>query len=166
MVVVSLPIISSLYSIINRGGICVLPNWVEPSLVTSLRNDIHQLRDHGLFTASGLSNREPGDTNAFDPIKDRQCVTITPALPVHGNEEETIRRVRADLDRRLETLGLTLSVALNRPNLSLQEQYYSISGAGATLPLHMDERHEETKGEKGWTTDTRRSISYLLYLNR
>ena len=160
------PPFSSLFSIINRGGICVLPNWVDTTLITALRNDIHQLRDNGLFVSSGLSNRAPGDTNAFDPIYDRQCVTITPALPIHGDEEETIRDVRAEIDRRLETLGRTLSATLDRPNLTLQEQYYSISGVGSSLPLHMDERHEETKGEKGWTTDTRRSISYLLYLNR
>jgi hypothetical protein len=29
----------------------------------------------------------------------------------------------------------------------------------------MDERHEETKGLLGYLNDTRRSISWLLYLN-
>ena len=37
------------------------------------------------------------------------------------------------------------------------EQYYSVSGAGASLPLHMDERHEEAKGARGWADTYRRS---------
>ena len=29
----------------------------------------------------------------------------------------------------------------------------------------MDERHEELKGARGWTTRNRRSVSWLLYLS-
>ena len=46
------------------------------------------------------------------------------------------------------------------------EQYYSILGPGAFRTRHMDERHEETKGERGWRLPTRRSVSWLLYLSR
>jgi hypothetical protein len=49
--------------------------------------------------------------------------------------------------------------------LELAEMYYSISPKGSHLPRHQDERHEETKGNKGWINDTRRSISWLIYLN-
>ena len=49
--------------------------------------------------------------------------------------------------------------------LELAEMYYSISPKGSHLPRHQDERHEETKGIKGWISDTRRSISWLIYLN-
>ena len=37
--------------------------------------------------------------------------------------------------------------------LALGERYYSITTAGASLGLHMDERHEETKGERELCTD-------------
>ena len=39
----------------------------------------------------------------------------------------------------------------------------------STTPLfkgrHLDEHHEETKGIKGWTLPTRRSVTWLVYLN-
>ena len=43
--------------------------------------------------------------------------------------------------------------------------YYSISPKGSLLPRHNDERHEDTKGDNAWIHDTRRSISWLIYLN-
>ena len=43
--------------------------------------------------------------------------------------------------------------------------YYSLQGSGAALGLHMDERHEATKGHRGWETTDRRSVSWLLYLS-
>lgn len=43
--------------------------------------------------------------------------------------------------------------------------YYSLQGPGAALGLHMDERHEATKGHRGWETTDRRSVSWLLYLS-
>mmetsp|Transcript_322 Transcript_322/g.1128 ORF Transcript_322/g.1128 Transcript_322/m.1128 type:complete len:226 (-) Transcript_322:114-791(-) len=36
---------------------------------------------------------------------------------------------------------------------------------GAKLGRHLDEHHEETKGPKGWTVPTRRSVTWLVYLN-
>lgn len=49
--------------------------------------------------------------------------------------------------------------------LGFAEMYYSISPKGSHLPRHQDERHEETKGMKGWINDSRRRISWLIYLN-
>ena len=37
---------------------------------------------------------------------------------------------------------------------------------GASLRRHGDEFHEETKGPKGWLLPTRRSLTWLLYLNK
>lgn len=45
------------------------------------------------------------------------------------------------------------------------ECYYSQSRVGASLARHLDERHEETKGPRGWMLPSRRSISWLLYLS-
>ena len=62
-----------------------------------------------------------------------------------------------------------LSIVLDRPSLNSDEcdheSYFSNSSKGASLPLHMDERHEEIKGRKGWLSRSRRSISWLLYLS-
>merc|ERR1719356_1611789 len=45
------------------------------------------------------------------------------------------------------------------------ECYYSISDSGSSLARHMDERHEETKGPRGWLLPSRRSLSWLIYLS-
>jgi len=62
-----------------------------------------------------------------------------------------------------------LSVILNRPTLAdnsnEHETYFSKSSEGALLPRHLDERHEEIKGRKGWLSPSRRSISWLIYLS-
>ena len=36
---------------------------------------------------------------------------------------------------------------------------------GAKLGQHLDEHHEETKGPKGWIFPSRRSVTWLVYLN-
>ena len=42
---------------------------------------------------------------------------------------------------------------------------YSRYGPGASLARHIDERHEELKGVRGWRESGRRSVSWLVYLN-
>jgi hypothetical protein len=44
------------------------------------------------------------------------------------------------------------------------ECYYSVAKQGSVLARHMDERHEECKGAKGWLLPSRRSLSWLIYL--
>ena len=46
-----------------------------------------------------------------------------------------------------------------------KECYYSQSAPGSSLARHMDERHEETKGPRGWLLPSRRSLSWLIYLS-
>ena len=36
---------------------------------------------------------------------------------------------------------------------------------GAKLGMHLDEHHEETKGVRGWLRPSRRSVTWLVYLN-
>ena len=57
-----------------------------------------------------------------------------------------------------------LQAALGR-RLTVGEMYYSLQRPGAALGLHMDERHEATKGQRGWEAADRRSVSWLLYLS-
>ena len=42
---------------------------------------------------------------------------------------------------------------------------YTRFGPGAYLQRHIDEHHEELKGPAGWSTPTRRSLSWLIYFN-
>ena len=66
-------------------------------------------------------------------------LAITPDLK--GN-----RDVRAQVGRQIESMRAELEKSLGRSGLVCAETYYSVGGAGARLPLHMDERHEENKG--------------------
>jgi hypothetical protein len=58
-----------------------------------------------------------------------------------------------------------LAEILNRPTLREEEMYYSVSFPGASLKRHLDERHEELKGRRGWLAESRRSLSWLIYLS-
>lgn len=73
-----------------------------------------------------------------------------------------------DLTVRIDQLRKELSKLLDRPTLKIDnlphESYFSISPPGTFLKRHMDERHEELKPCK-WKVNTRRSISWLLYLS-
>lgn len=141
--------------IIRRGGLYVERNWLDAEEVTTLQQDVANLATN-YFLPSGLSNRVAGDTNSFGSA-DRLTCTITPEL--FGGEN------RERVENKLDTLRLRLQQELGIANLDLAEHYYSISPTGSSLPRHMDERHEETKGQKAWEAETRRSISWLLYLN-
>jgi len=167
------------YSIIQKGGLFIQPNWITAKEIDALRRDIAHLRENGrhtcslsldynnnnnktlTFIPSGLSNRVKGDDNEFGK-SDRLTCTLTAGL--EGNGDCWIRDV---MDAKLN--GLIEEITEQQPSrqrLSLEEQYYSISPVGSLLPRHMDERHEETKGsENAWLSETRRSISWLVYLS-
>lgn len=160
------------FSIIKNGGICVRHNFINATEVTALQNDISQLYRSKQFKPSGLSNRVQGDKNEFGDA-DRLTCTITPMLLKGESQCSYIRDVVED---KLDVLRQELQILLNDENaiddfsmegskLDLSEMYYSISPKGSTLPRHQDERNEDTKGEKAWEHDTRRSISWLIYLN-
>lgn len=68
----------------------------------------------------------------------------------------------------IDDLKNSLSVVMNRPtmrdNSLAHEAYFSLSLPPASLKRHLDEKHEELR-LKGWSTPSRRSISWLLYLS-
>ena len=140
---------------ILRGRIVSSNEFVPPSLIDQLRSDALSLCDDGEFASSGLSNTA-AQQQGFGK-KDRLVRAITPDL-------EGDRDARKEFDRHLDALREHLGASLNR-SLICAEQYYSIHGPGAFLTRHMDERHEELKGARGWTTRNRRSVSWLLYLS-
>ena len=164
---------------IRKGEIYVQENFLNPAQVALLRNDIAQLQEQmqqystestttesgpKTFTPSGLSNRVAGDRNKFGS-SDRLTCTITQDL---FQGEKALSRMRHVVEGKMEGLKLQLQAALSSERslkLELAEMYYSISSRGSHLPRHQDERHEETKGNKAWINDTRRSISWLIYLN-
>ena len=55
---------------------------------------------------------------------------------------------------------------MGRAGAVADERSYNWYEPGASLRRHGDEFHEETKGPRGWLLPTRRSLTWLLYLNR
>jgi len=77
---------------------------------------------------------------------------------------------RTEFADRMKELRVQLAQALNRPTLAAEgklkhEMTYNWYEPGAKLGRHLDEHHEETKGPTGWTVPTRRSVTWLVYLN-
>ena len=79
---------------------------------------------------------------------------------------------RREFDALMLKLRNDLSLQLNRPTLATDapnnkkhEMTYNWYQPGASLGRHLDEHHEETKGNKGWLLPTRRSVTWLVYLN-
>lgn len=149
LVVASLSVVD--FSPLSHGGVVVARAWLPPTLVSALRADASALLAEGAFTAVRESGQKPGDT-------DRLVRTVTHDLGGDGD-------ARAAFDRRLEALRSALDSSLGRPGLTCAEMYYSVHPEGTALRLHMDERHEETKGDRGWAATSRRSVSWLVYLN-
>ena len=141
---------------IKSGGIYVLDDWLEPRLARALRDDALALQEAGAFSKSGVSNTAAAASRYG--AQDRAVRTLGPSVggDVHA---------RAELDGLLEGLRAALSERSPGP-LTLEEQYYSIHAPGAFLGRHMDERHEACKGEAGFLHDSRRSVSWLVYLQQ
>ena len=139
-----------------RGQLVVARSWLPPELTQRLRADAIGLRKEGAFVSSGLSNTAKGDkTKQGFGLSDRAVCAVTPELA--GD-----RAARAEFQRLLD--GVQNELRRDRPGLVCAEQYYSVSSSGAALARHMDERHEELKGARGWSKPYRRSISWLAYL--
>jgi len=177
--------ISNEFSDIRRGKIYIQNNFITTAEVDALQKDIQQLKDSREFQPSGLSNRVLDDKNIFG-TSDRLSCTITPDLfkgdwqhsYVRSFVENKLDAFRHELHDALFPQQLHVNklsdnevgdylneASLERFKLQLAEMYYSVSPKGSMLPRHQDERHEETKGRKGWIYETRRSISWIIYLN-
>ena len=141
---------------IRKGSLLVSHNWLDAPLVAALRENVYDLQRRGEFIASGVATA--GVDGAYGR-SDRR-------VHVLSSEEWTRSDARQIVYSSLKQLCAQMRTSLDRPTLHIgAEQYFSISSSGASLSHHMDERHEETKGFRGWETATRRSVSWLLYLN-
>ena len=144
------------FSSIRHGHVVVVPDWLERPLVEALREEISAIDAAGKeFFASGVAT---GGQDGEYGVEDRRVCVLS--------RRRRAGSVRATVDERIDQLCREIGSALDRPTLRCAgERYYSVSRPGSRLALHMDERHEDTKGGRAWSTRTRRSVSWLLYLS-
>ncbi|KAL7531946.1 hypothetical protein ACHAXR_004321 [Thalassiosira sp. AJA248-18] len=164
---------------IDRGGIAIVPNFLSPSEVSRLRNDATNLYHDGYFTVDALAGygAKAGakDKANFETSKDR---AVLPAyIPSQKKNGPFVSPTLGDVDGRkqltstIAALRTDLAKSLLRPGLDTpdggdnHEISFTRFGPGAKLARHVDEHHEEVKGRAGWSRPTRRSISWLIYLN-
>mmetsp|Transcript_79 Transcript_79/g.278 ORF Transcript_79/g.278 Transcript_79/m.278 type:complete len:368 (-) Transcript_79:27-1130(-) len=146
---------------LSRGEVVVVEDWMPSKSVARLRADAVRLYEEG--------NYNPPDRDLLlrqGPRYDRSVLRESrfsdSALgdgEARGSFGKELARVRAELARDLDRPTL----AVNSPHR--HEASYTRFGPGASLRRHIDEHHEELKGRDGWTAKTRRSISWLVYLN-
>ena len=148
-------------STISHGGVHVEPNWLPAPLVRALPDDAAGLFSRGLFAPDGLTNTAKGRTRQGFSAQDRQ--TFRGARWDDANLGDV--RARRAFAARMESLRVALAAGLGRPSLSSYEMTYNWYEPGAALGRHLDEYHEDSKGVAGWRSPTRRSVTWLVYLN-
>ena len=146
---------------IDEGDIVVINNFVGKETINEMRDYFDTLTMNNRFTASGLSNKANDGGDQFGK-RDRQISAVS------IEDLERSKTLKA-LKERMDNMRSNLSLALSRPDLRNNrlghELYFSKSLPGTSLALHTDDRHEELKGRRGWTADSRRSISWLIYFS-
>ncbi|CAB9523498.1 oxygenase [Seminavis robusta] len=171
----------SVIDTIHRGGIAQVDNFLSPAEIRTLRSDAHSLFDDGHFITDALANygqsKGQKDKAQFDVSKDRSvCPSYIPSKaslgPFVNDQLGNNSQARRDLTATMTTLRKELAVGLDRPGMAAlpdgmynHELSYTRFGPGAFLKRHVDEHHEELKGVRGWSAPTRRSLSWLVYLN-
>jgi Rps23 Pro-64 3,4-dihydroxylase Tpa1-like proline 4-hydroxylase len=151
-----------------HGGVAVLPQWLPDDLATRMRRDAQSLFAAGYFVPDGLTNTAlTKEQQDFSRQADRQ--TFRGGDGWHDRTAGDYR-TRAEFSKLMTALRLDLAEGLDRPTLAPEgvrkhETTYNWYEPGAQLGRHLDEHHEETKGPKGWQLPTRRSVTWLVYLN-
>jgi Rps23 Pro-64 3,4-dihydroxylase Tpa1-like proline 4-hydroxylase len=161
---------SSVYDTIQEGKIAVLPNFIPQTEINPLRTDAQNLWDEGKFSTDALAGY--GSTGKFDPTKDRAVLRLpqwkNEALGNYANRQRfgnLMANIRSQLSYNLNRPALDTGLATTMYGKGSTEVSYTRFGPGAFLKRHVDEHHEELKGVDGWSKPTRRSISWLIYLN-
>lgn len=162
----------SFYEDIQQGRIAVVPSFLPPHEVAVLRRDAQALHASNYFSTDALASY--GTQGSFDASKDRAVLKLD-NWKNHALGDATIRQ---QLEGRLRTVRQDVAIHLDRPGLAAPdaaattrfgngstEISYTRFGPGAFLRRHVDEHHEELKGAAGWSQPTRRSLSWLVYLN-
>jgi 2OG-Fe(II) oxygenase superfamily len=145
---------------IGCGRVYHHKDFLTENEVCLLLDEIESLKDS--FRKSGLSNT--AQENQGFGLRDRSLCAV-PWWPgvLQGQSLPHM------IGKKINQVRLELAERLNRPTMLdaglAHECYYSVSYAGSTLKRHMDERHEELKGPKGWLLPSRRSLSWLIYMS-
>jgi len=163
----------SAYQTILEGRIAVIPQFLPSSIVTELRHDAQSLYQQGHFSTDALAAYGKESTTQFDPTKDRTVLKLDSwnrsALgnyPLrHERFASIMSKLRTELSHQLHRPKLDQGVSTTKYGTGSTEISYTRFGPGAYLKRHIDEHHEECKGRRGWEKPTRRSISWLIYLN-
>jgi Rps23 Pro-64 3,4-dihydroxylase Tpa1-like proline 4-hydroxylase len=149
------------------GQVAIEHGWLSPSLTKSLRQDAVDLFERGKFLPDGLTNTALSKSlQGFSAAADRQTFRGGDGW----DSDEGNRKARREFADRMRDLRVQLSQSLHRPTLAPEgtakhETTFNWYEPGAKLGRHLDEHHEETKGLKGWMLPTRRSLTWLVYLN-
>ncbi len=149
---------------ISLGRVYQHVDFLSEDQVQIILHEILEMENLNKFQRKGLSNTVLGQNQTFDSKLDR---SVCPVPWFYNALRGSDRR---EIPIKLQQLQHTLSQVLDRPTMALMDDlnhecYYSKSEVGSRLPRHMDERHEETKGAKGWLRPSRRSLSWLIYLS-
>ena len=150
---------------IRTGRVHVERDFIDATLAQRLRADATLLQERGLFRPDGLSR--------LGEAKERQGFNRGDRQTYAGGWEasEGDSAARRLLAGKLAALRREAALALRRPSMGragavADERSYNWYEPGASLRRHGDEFHEETKGPRGWLLPTRRSLTWLLYLNK
>jgi hypothetical protein len=160
----------SVYDTIQQGKIAVIPEFLSQDAVSFLKRDANDLYDTNFFSTDALASY--GTAGKFDPSKDRTVLklnqwknTVLGDWNVRKQFGARVSDLRYDLARNLNRPGLVQGISMNAYGEGSAEISYTRFGPGAYLQRHVDEHHEELKGVAGWSQPTRRSLSWLIYLN-
>eukprot|EP00566_Odontella_aurita_P010160 CAMPEP_0113533124 /NCGR_PEP_ID=MMETSP0015_2-20120614/4429_1 /TAXON_ID=2838 /ORGANISM="Odontella" /LENGTH=432 /DNA_ID=CAMNT_0000432139 /DNA_START=131 /DNA_END=1429 /DNA_ORIENTATION=+ /assembly_acc=CAM_ASM_000160 len=167
--------IDRLRNTIASGRVYQQRGFFTEGQVEALLSEVDDLRASGALQPSGLSNTNKGSKQNFGKVDREVCPVPWWKESLSGEAREIAidlspeEKERVAVRAKLRDLRSSLSSLLERntmvdPGLA-HECYYSRSTKGAFLDRHMDERHEETKGSRGWLLPSRRSISWLVYLS-
>jgi hypothetical protein len=154
---------------IASGRVYQQLDFLSPSQIVESLQEIRDLEESGAFERSGLSNTVKGQGRQnFGNTDRRTCVATWWKDSLMG-DTTMISIGNSTVAVQLQQLRTVLANVLDRPTLKdhtlAHECYYSTASTGSFLSRHMDERHEELKGAKGWLLPSRRSLSWLVYLS-
>ena len=144
---------------VARGNVAVIDNFLARDVVAALRDDAEELWDAGLYSA---------------PTRDTKLKRKNERFVLRGSvwRDFGIGRgaARNKVAATMDKVRDACAARLGRPDLtrtapSQNEFSYTRFAPGASLARHVDEHHEETKGTEGWRAPTRRSVTWLVYLN-
>lgn len=164
----------SVIKTILQGKIAVVPNFVSKDVVRQLRNDAKDLHQNGYFTTDALAVYGAEQVTKFDPTKDRTVLKLkewkrndigNPFVRHDLFGKNIMSKLRTELSCKLNRPKLDTGLSTEKYGIGSTEISYTRFGPGAYLKRHVDEHHEELKGRRGWEKPTRRSISWLIYLN-